>query len=167
MADAPTQQLVQQLASFLEQIDAMILATVDSAGLPHATNLYLAADEHFNLYFLSESSSNHVQHLTAQPWVSVAGHAPVRMWQQVRGVQIQGVCQPVPDGEREEAWQVYSQRYPHVAEIDDYVRAMTFYRVEPRHLRWIDNSVHFGYKVDLDFPLPQSLAPSSLNAEDG
>jgi len=157
MAEAPTPEVVRQLAAFLDEIDAMVLATVDDDGLPHATNLYLAADRAFNLYFLSEAGSHHAHHIEQRSWVAVAGHAPIRMWQQVRGVQIQGRCYAVPEADRERAWCIYHQRFPHIEEISEQARAMTFYCLEPAWIRWIDNSVHFGYKVDLEFPLPESL----------
>jgi uncharacterized protein YhbP (UPF0306 family) len=157
MADAPTHEIVRQLAAFLEEIDAMVLASVDEAGLPYACNLYMAYDRHFNLYFASEAQSAHAQHIETRPTVSVAGHAPIHMWQQVRGIQLRGQCFAVPEADRERAWQIYYRRFPHVTEISEHLRAMTFYRVEPTHLRWIDNSVHFGYKVDIDFPLPEAV----------
>jgi uncharacterized protein YhbP (UPF0306 family) len=159
MAQAPTQKLVDQLAAFLGDIDALVLATVDAQGLPYATNLYMAPDRQFNLYFLSDPASQHSQHIEQRPTVSVAGHAPIHMWQQVRGIQLRGECTAVPEAQREQAWRIYYRRWPHIAEIDDHVAAMRFYQVQPRRIRWIDNSVHFGYKVDLDFPLPQDLQP--------
>jgi uncharacterized protein YhbP (UPF0306 family) len=160
MVEQPTKAVADQLAAFLSDIDAMVLSTVDAEGLPYATNLYLAPDRLLNLYFVSEPESHHSQHIERQPTVAVAGHAPIHMWQQVRGVQIRGQCRPVPEAEREQAWRIYYKRFPHITEIEDYVRAMNFYCIEPTRLRWIDNSVHFGYTVDFDFPLPAELQPS-------
>ena len=161
MADEPDANLIKELASFFQEIDAMVLATVDGEGLPHATNIYMAHDRRFNLYFLSDARSEHSQHIEAQPRVSIAGHAPIRMWQQVRGIQIRGKCVAVPEAQRPEAWAIYHERFPYIEDISEHVRAMTFYCVEPERLRWIDNSVHFGYKVDLHFPLPASLQAAS------
>ena len=162
--DEPSPKVVRELAQFLREIDAMTLATVDAEGLPHATTLYFAADADFNFYFASDPESGHCAHIERHGPVALAGHAPIRMWQQVRGVQIWGTAHRVPEANRQQAWAIYRARYPHVDEITEQVRAMAFYCVTPRRVRWIDNSVHFGFKVELDFPLPAGAEPTAADS---
>lgn len=153
----PTQKTIRDLRRFLREIQVAALATVDDRGLPYVVNVYVAIDEQVRFYFVSDPASRHSQHLMRQPHVSLAGYAPIRMWQQVRGIQVQGVCESVEPEHRQGVWETYRQWYPYIDEVTEYVRAMAFYRVTPDRIRWIDNSVHFGFKVDLDWPLPSVL----------
>lgn len=143
----------------MSEVSAMSLATVDGQGLPYAANVYVAPDERLRLYFLSNPESAHVQHLLRQPTVAMTAYAPIRMWQRVRGIQMRGQCEPLPDDQFAAAWAIYVGKYPHINEIHEQIRTLRFYRLTPRTLRWIDNSRHFGFRVDLTFPLPESITP--------
>ena len=155
--DGSLQTVYEGLARFLREINVATLATTDAEQLPHAVNLYVAPDEDIRFYFVSDPASAHSRHIAQQPHVALAGYAPIRMWQQVRGIQVRGLCERVPEADRERVWHIYHRKYPHIEEVGDYIRAMTFYSVTPERIRWIDNSVHFGFKVDLDWPLPESF----------
>ncbi|MEE9212540.1 MAG: pyridoxamine 5'-phosphate oxidase family protein [Phycisphaeraceae bacterium] len=160
----PTEQVVQQLRKFLRQINVISVATIDDSGLPHAINAYFAADHQLNLFFVSDTASAHCRHVVNRPRVAVTAFAPVRMWQQVRGVQIHGNCSPIEPGMWDDVWSIYLDKFPQMAEIEQHIRASQFYWVQPTWIRWTDNSVHFGYKVELDWPLPQSVSEHGRGA---
>jgi len=92
----------------------MSLATVDQAGKPHAANLYFAPDDRLNLYFVSDAKSAHCRHVASRPDVAGTAYAPVRMWQQIKGVQFHGKCEPIDAGEWALVWKVYLEglRFP-------------------------------------------------------
>ena len=147
-------ELVDKLRSFLDQIVVLNLATVDDAGNPYATSLYFVADPELNLYFMSDTKTAHAHHIAAHPMIAASLHAPARMWQQVRGVQLRGVCEAVGEDERKTAHDLYLLKFPHIKEVPRLVEEMTFYRLRPTWIRWTDNSVHFGYKFETTWPLP-------------
>ncbi len=79
--------IIDDLHAFLREIRVISLATVDEHGLPHATNLYVAPDERVRFYFVTDRDSSHGHHIERQPHVAMTGYAPIRMWQQVRGIR--------------------------------------------------------------------------------
>ena len=160
----PTKQLVEKLRKFLRGISVMSLATVDDEGEPHAINAYFAADEDLNLFFVSHPQSAHSLHVRARPQVAVTVFAPVKMWQQVRGVQIHGECLRIEQDEWDQVWSVFLKKFPHMMTIKQHVSDSQFYRIMPNWIRWTDNSVHFGYKVALEWPLPEAITETGRGA---
>ena len=136
----------------LQTVSTMSLATVGEDGRPHSANLYFAPDQHLNLYFVSDPGSMHSRHVAARPDVSGTVYPAVKMWQQIRGVQFHGVCELVDESEWDAVWGVYLEKFPHIAEVEGMVRSQRFYVVRPSWLRWIDNAVKFGFKVESDWP---------------
>jgi len=125
------------------------LATVDDQGSPHAANLYFAADPALKLHFVSDPASLHCRHLQARPVVAATVYEPVDHWQEIRGVQLHGRAAPINDREWETVWRLYLDRFPGVADMEHRVRKQRFYRITPNWLRWIDNTVRFGFKREL------------------
>lgn len=156
-----TGKVLQSLRCFLKDVSVMSLATVDDEGLAYAANIYVASDEAFRFYFLSNPQSAHVQHILHRPEVALTAYAPIRTWQQVRGVQIRGRCLPVPADRFAHVWGIYVGKYPHINEVRHQIQTLHFYRVVPDRLRWIDNSRHFGFRVDLQWPLPAEIPTRS------
>jgi len=148
--------LTRTLHDFLGELSTLSLATVDENGQPHAANLYFAPDAHLNLYFTSNPKSAHARHVTHNPFVAATVYAPVTMWQRIKGVQLHGTCQPTDPGEFAIIWGVYREKFPFIDDVRDMVRSQTFYRLTPTWIRWIDNTVRFGHKVETDWPPSES-----------
>jgi uncharacterized protein YhbP (UPF0306 family) len=144
--------LIKSLTSFLGEIRTLSLATVDEEGRPHAANLYFAPDDDLNLYFTSSPKCAHCRHIMREPHVAATAYAPVKMWQQIKGVQLHGLCEPTDPGEFAIVWEIYLRKFPYIAEVQELVRSQTFYRLKPSWFRWIDNTVRFGHKVETDWP---------------
>ncbi len=149
----PPPQIVHQLRALFDSVSTLSLATLDAEGRPHAANLYFAPDEALNLYFVSDPRSAHSRHVADRPDVAATLYAPVKMWQQIRGIQLHGTCMPLPDEQWGQAWRIYLKKFPHITEIEDLVRSQRFYRIQPRWFRLIDNTVRFGYKVETPWPI--------------
>lgn len=154
---------------FLHEVNVAALATVDQAGLPYLVQLYIAWDEHMRGYFTSDPRTAHAAHINGQPHVRLAAHAPHADWRHAHGIQLNGICERVPDERRGHASGVFCQRFPSVADVFRRALAAEFYCVTPSSIRWIDNRVHFGFKADFTWPLPDSLQASnvSLDAQGG
>ena len=143
---------------FIAAQNTLTLATTNADGSPQACDLfYVYADDAF--YFLSDPKTRHVQNLLRDPRVSATIHGAARGWQDIRGVQIDGIAAHVDDrAERARAFAQYLVRYAFVREflpsIEMLGRAheifgvVELYRLTPRWLRWIDNTETFGYKTE-------------------
>ncbi len=85
------------------------LATV-GMGQPWIAPLYYAADENFNLYFVSEKTSRHAQHITRSPQVAVSIFNSQEIPEKVNGVQIKGEARQVGLKELPHALGVYFKK---------------------------------------------------------
>lgn len=149
-ADEPTDAQVRAaVQACFGRCATLSLATVDPAGKPHAANLYFVADEPLNLHFVSDPKSAHCRHLQARPDVAATIYEPVASWQEIRGVQLHGRAAPIADDHWDAVWRLYVDRFPNVADMEPLVRKQRFYRISPTWLRWIDNTVRFGFKREL------------------
>lgn len=150
MAETSIEQLLRQ---YLNEVSTMSLATVDAEGRPHAANVYFAPDDQLNLYFVSDTKSAHSRHIAGDPHIAGTIYAPVKMWQQIKGVQLHGTCEPIDGGEWAMVWKTYLDKFPHIIEVESTVRSQQFYRIRPNWFRYIDNTVKFGHKVETDWPV--------------
>ena len=145
---------------FIAAQNTLTLATTNADGSPHACDLFYAyADDAF--YFLSDPKTRHVQNLAREPRVSLTIHGASRGWQDIRGIQIDGLAARVDDrAERARAFAQYLAKYAFVREFLPSVEMLgraheifgvvDLYKLTPRWLRWIDNSIEFGYKIELE-----------------
>jgi uncharacterized protein YhbP (UPF0306 family) len=137
-------------------VSAMTLATASPVGEPHAAAVYFAArlpgqDEEtlaaLRLYFFSSPHSLHSQHLAANPHAAAAIYPACEGWQDIRGLQLRGVVRIVPPGvEWDEAWAIYSARFPFVSQLKAIVAQNSLYVFIPAWLRLVDNRRGFGFK---------------------
>jgi uncharacterized protein YhbP (UPF0306 family) len=149
-------KLPNAVRDFLAAHNTLTLATINADGSPHACDLfYVSIADAF--YFLSDPKTRHVQNLTREPRVSATVHAAARGWQDIRGIQSDGVAGRVTDrAERTRAFAQYLAKYVFVREflpgIEMLGRATEFfgevdlYKLTPNWMRWIDNTQGFGYK---------------------
>lgn len=152
-----TAEVVRKLRQFLNEVDLLCMATVDDEGHPHAINAYFVCDDALNLYFISHPESAHSVHIRKRPQVAVAAYGSLKMWQQVRGVQLHGQCRELGEDVFDATWRMFIKRFPGHTEIENHARAARFYCISPNWIRWSDNSVHFGYKVELNWPPPDVI----------
>lgn len=151
--DQSQRELEAAIRPFLAEVSTMSLATVDPGGRPHACNLYFAPDDGLDLLFVSDRLSQHSLHIAERPDVAGTVYAPVKMWQQIRGVQLHGTCSPIDPGEWAMVWMNYLKKFPHITEVEQLIRSQQFYRIKVSWYRWINNAVKFGYKVESNWPV--------------
>jgi len=148
----------RDMGAFLSKRQVMTLATVDADGRPHAADLYFVCDKALNLYFYSNPQAEHCLHALQRPEVAVTVHARFRSWQRIQGLQMRGWFQAVEPARHRHVNQLYINRYPFLNEIPRFaIDDMTAYVVQPNWLRWINNRVHFGWKLETDWPLDGKL----------
>ncbi|HVY55924.1 MAG TPA: pyridoxamine 5'-phosphate oxidase family protein [Thermodesulfobacteriota bacterium] len=144
----------EKVTGLLGTHNTMSLAT-SRDGEVYAASLFYASDG-LTLYFLSNPESAHSVNISLNPQVAVTISKDQSDWKSVRGLQIKGRVLVVPEIETDRARKVFERKYPFLAEIlgnrelFQRDRGVSFYKLVPETVRLIDNTVHFGYKAELN-----------------
>ena len=145
--------LQSTLRRFFTEAPTLSLATVDDAGHPHAANVNFTADDDLNLYFLSSPDSAHSRHIARCPQIAATCYAEFTDARDIRGAQLRGLCTATDPADFDAHWARFCAKFPYAAEYEAHARAERFYHIHPTWARWIDNRVHFGFKMEMDCPL--------------
>lgn len=148
----PSNDITQTLRVFCASVATLGLATSDEQGRPYAANVNFACDDALSFYFVSHPSSAHSRHIARQPLIAATTYAPFTEPAEIRGIQLRGACTAVPDAEFDRVWEVFLRKFPYAARFEQRARSERFYRVTPSWVRYIDNSVRFGFKWETDWP---------------
>lgn len=149
MSEVLTAETLDTLRIFLREQSTLALATVNSMGQPQAAPIFYVSDDDLCLYWLSSAKSRHSVNLNEQPQVSATVYPAVWGWQEIRGVQIDGRARAIIDpAEREMAIGLYKAKFTLPPTFDAQIAASVMYVLEPSWLRWLDNSVRFGFKAE-------------------
>jgi hypothetical protein len=150
----------EEIRRMLEAHNTLTLASVQD-GMPWAATVFYASDDKLNLYFVSDQRTRHARDMAANPAVALAINADVDNWNDVRGLQIEGVAARVEGAERARALAIYLARFLSVKALFETPRSADeqaiaqrlkntdFWRVTPRFIRLIDNGRGFGFKTEL------------------
>ena len=154
---------IEKIQSLLGECNAMSLATCDD-NIPWAASVFFVADDAFNLYFVSGQSSRHSLNVATNPRVAVTINKDHSDWFSISGLQIEGRVSISPAQERERILALYLSKFPNLSRlrdnpsneqeklIVDRLLASDFYRIAPRNIRLIDNSMGFGFKTEMELP---------------
>lgn len=154
-----TGQELERVGSFLDSLGTMTLATQGPAG-PWAATVFFARDEALNLYFVSSAETRHVRDLLAAGAVAVTVNGDHDSWDDIRGLQISGAAEPVPEAQRPDVVERYLGKFakirrvvespanPAERAIAEGFRASPFFRIRPVTIRLIDNTVSFGHRTE-------------------
>lgn len=161
-----TRQEVERVGSFLDSLNTMTLATQGPAG-PWAATVFFVRDDALNLYFVSSPETRHVRDLLAAGAVAVTVNGDHDSWDDIRGLQISGTAEPVPEAQRPDVVERYLGKFTKIRRVVEHPasapergiaeRFMTsaFFRIRPVTIRFIDNTVSFGYRTEWE---PDRLA---------
>lgn len=145
-------EMKARIQQFLTAHTTLTLATLAEDGRPQAAALFFAAMEDLSLIFISESRVRHSQNVTRDSRVAATIYADGQEWQSIRGIQLEGSCTLLLDESAAEARAVYLAKYPFIAEnkmLLAMLERVSFYKIRPTWIRFIDNSQGFGYKEEL------------------
>ena len=131
------------------------LATAGAQGVWAAAVFYV--HDGWDLYFLSAPTSRHSLNLAYSAQVAVTIQGDHADWPGIQGVQLEGVVNELAGEAETRARLLYGQKFPVVGKLAQapaaIVRAMAkvrWYRVAPQRLFFIDNSLGFGHRDELD-----------------
>lgn len=136
---------------FLETQSTLALSTVNAAGQPETAPVFYVADDRFNLYWLSATHVNHSVNIATHPQSSGCIYPTIWEWQEIVGLQLRGEASVISDERvREQILLTYLRKFQLPPSFDSAIAASTLYVLRPSWLRWVNNSVTFGYKAELD-----------------
>jgi uncharacterized protein YhbP (UPF0306 family) len=153
--------LVNRVQRHLQTHSVATLATNGSDGVWAAAVFYV--HDGWDLYFLSSPTSRHCVNMADGAGVAATIQADYSDWPGIKGVQLQGLVQQLVGDAETRARHLYGLKFPVVGKLAQapaaIVKALAkvgWYRLTPKRLLYIDNSVAFGHReeVDLTVALP-------------
>jgi uncharacterized protein YhbP (UPF0306 family) len=146
---------------YLQSHHVATLASCDNEGPWAAAVFYV--NEGDTLFFLSSPSSRHCLNLAQNPVVAVTIQEDYSDWLEIKGIQIEGVASEISGVEEEKARRLYGQKFPVVgllahapAAIVKALAKVRWYKIIPKHLYFIDNSLGLGNRDEIKLPLPEN-----------
>ena len=139
--------------ALLRSQTTLVLATAGEDSKPRSTPLFFIPDDDLRLYWFSSRSSLHSRNCARNPEASIAISTDARRWQQIKGVQMQGLVSMVTDrGLRNSIARAYTARFQLGELFRLIIRRSSLYCFTPSWVRSLDNSRRFGYKFELNLP---------------
>ncbi len=143
--------LHKKALAYLQNHNVMTLATTGPAGVWAAAVFYV--NDSFTLYFLSAPSTRHTQNIAVQPGVAATIQEDYKDWPEIKGIQLEGQVYQIKGAEKAAAIALYGAKFPVIGNLakapTEIVKAMSkigWYKVEPKHLYFIDNSRGLGHR---------------------
>ena len=140
--------------AYLENHNVMTLATAGPDGLWAAAVFYVNSG--FNLYFISSPTSRHSQNIAHNPQVAGTIQEDYSDWPEIKGIQFEGQVRRIKGTEQVQALGNYGAKFPIVGNLKQaptqIVKAMSkvsWYRVQPTKLYFVDNSIGFGHRDEI------------------
>ena len=130
------------LLKCIQSTDYCCIATVDEEGV-WSNPVYFAWDERFNLYFISQMHSRHMQNLQKNPRIAVSIYKTEQKGDVV-GIQLEGTVKVISesDGKKEiqHAYNVYYGRAGHGPDVQQYINNPTwlYVKITPKQIYYFD-----------------------------
>jgi uncharacterized protein len=152
MQRAPLHECVR---AYLQAHHVVTLATLSDARPWAAAVFYV--NEGCALYWLSAPTSRHSVELARNPQVAATVQEDYSDWSEIKGVQMEGVATEISGDELKRVRSLYEDKYPFIADpsrrppaIAVALAKVSWYKLIPEHLWFVDNSVTFGHREKLD-----------------
>ena len=156
-------ELGNRILAYLEAHNTLSLSTVLD-GQPHSAAVFYV-NQAFDLYFISSPSSRHGEGLAENCQASATINEDYDNWADIKGLQLSGDV--IQFGQLSECVNIaesFTRKFPDVshffkdpAEMPDAVATkvakVMFYRFRPSSIYYIDNSLGFGHREELDLAI--------------
>jgi uncharacterized protein YhbP (UPF0306 family) len=131
----------------LLHLTTMSIATIGMDGEPHVAAVYFACDDQINIYFFSDTESQHTLDITHEPRAAIAVSGEHVGWQEIHGLQMRGAITAVHSKSQwQVAWELYQTKFPFVVNLHEIILINQMYVFIPHWIRLIDNRKGFGFK---------------------
>ena len=149
MKDAPAVEVPAHVVEFLTDKKVTTLATASPSGVPHAST-FLYVNEGPDLFFWSRPTTTTARHVEQNPNVSFTIDDYSEDLSQTKGVQGRGECAVILDGtEVARVADLFGQKFPELSPGN--TMSISFFRITPTELEFIDNSATAGKADSGDF----------------
>ena len=142
----------QTALAYLESHRVMTLSTIGGQG-PWAAAVFYAS-QGFDLYFLSAEQTRHIQNLMMNPHAAATIQEEYEDWPDIKGIQLEGIVRKLSGTDRREAMALYQGKYPFIvsagAQIQTALNRVSWFKLKPDRLYFIDNSLGFGHRDEVD-----------------
>lgn len=154
-------EVPQAVLDYLDSQATATLATASSEGAPHAATFMFVHDG-LLLYFWARPASTTAQHVEENSKVSFAIDEYVNDWNKAKGIQGDGTCDRISDGDEiARAIELFADKFPSPSSGASTTN-LSFFKIRPSSLQFIDNS---GSRIEIsdqefgvDFHREQVLA---------
>jgi uncharacterized protein YhbP (UPF0306 family) len=137
------------VVDYLSAQNTLTLATATPSGVPHAST-FLYVNDGPTLYFWTRPGTTTARHLEQNPVVSFAVDEYAQDLRQTRGVQGSGECAVVLNGETiAKVADLFGLKFPTLSPGN--TMSISFFRVVPTELQFIDNTEKGGKSEDGTF----------------
>jgi uncharacterized protein YhbP (UPF0306 family) len=142
-----------RVQAYLGAHHVMTLATAGDEG-PWAAAVFYAHRD-WALYFLSAASSRHCRDIARDPRVAATIQEDYSAWREIKGIQLEGIAARLSGAQEARAREVYGAKFPLLRgeappEIAAAIAKISWYRITPERAWFIDNSVAFGHRDEID-----------------
>ena len=150
----------RRIKEFLSSHNTASLATCQD-DQPWAASVFYVSDADLSLYFVTDPKTRHGQQLNKRV-VAATVNADCDSWSGIRGLQLTGTAAQLAPGDRDRVLALYLNKFPELRNmleqpadeqqktIATRLLATPFYCIRPDWIRLIDNSVHFGFKAEIN-----------------
>jgi len=143
-------ELPQHVLDYMDEQKTLTLATASGSGVPRATTL-LYVNRGPTLYLWVRPETTTAKHVEQNPFVSFAIDEYAEDWRQTKGIQANGECEVVLNGEEiARAALLFGQKFPTVSAGSSTV-GIYFLKITPTQLEFIDNTQASGEKSSEEF----------------
>jgi uncharacterized protein YhbP (UPF0306 family) len=133
MAEVP-----QPVLDYLGAEKTVTLATASTDGVPHAST-FMYVNDGMSLYFWARPTSTTAAHIESNARVSFAIDEYVSDWNKAKGIQGDGECKRVTDGDSiARAVGLFAEKFPSPSSSASTTN-ITFFEISPSALHFIDN----------------------------
>jgi uncharacterized protein len=154
------EELKSRAESLALEQSTMTLATAGREGSWAAPVYYVFVERAF--CFFSDPASRHILESLERGQASSAVFSPACSWQEIRGLQMSGIVEPVSEGRAVvKAIRAYLKKFPFTREFfqpGDLLDLGAFskrfrvklFRFRPSLVYYLDNSIKFGFRERID-----------------
>lgn len=124
------QKFENQIISLIDSVDDMTIATVRDDGFPQATTVSYVNDG-LDLYFMTAADSQKVKNIAANNKVSLTINSDYQSWDEIEGLSMAALAQPVDDlEEQERIGELLMKKFPEAEQYkDDIDIDLAFFRL--------------------------------------
>lgn len=142
MVDKATSETPPHVLEYLRSQNTLTLATATPSGLPHAATMVYVA-EGITLYFCTRPDGMTARNIGQNPTVAFTIDEYSPDWSKTKGIQGSGECQVLLNAASiKRAVELFRQRFSFLPDAS--TANVSFYRIVPAELQYIDNAAGGG-----------------------